>query len=87
MTSLVLAPVLDLTAAPALKHDLLEAFAGGDAVTIDAGQVQRIASPCLQLLVAAVVQGASLFNISPAFGDTAGALDLVQALKLEGPHG
>ena len=85
MSQIVLSPVLDLTAAPALKQELLEAFAGGE-VAIDAGQVQRIGSLCLQLLVAAVSGGASLTNSSDALGETASLLGLASALKLEDTH-
>ncbi len=85
MPTIALAPVLDLASASNLKQDLLEAFAGGDAVAIEAGEVQRVSSPCLQILAAAVVRGASVSNPSAAFRDTAGALDLLTVLKLEEP--
>ena len=48
---LVLAPNLDLIAAPNLKDDLL-ARRGGP-LAIDAGEVQRLGGLCLQVLVAA----------------------------------
>lgn len=81
-----LVPVLDLTAAESLQQELLSAFAGGGAVTIDASQVQRVSSPCLQVLAAAVRLSAHVTDASPAFGETARTLDLASALGLGGSN-
>lgn len=53
LPALALPPVLDLTAAAELKKGLLEALAQPE-VSVDAAAVQRITTPCLQVLVAAV---------------------------------
>lgn len=45
---------LDLVAAAALKERLLEAVDGDAAVVIDASSVERLTTPCAQVLVAAV---------------------------------
>lgn len=45
--------ILDLTKAAALKDCVLSAMAEGTQVTIDAGALQRITTPCLQVFVAA----------------------------------
>ncbi len=84
MTDVTLAPVMDLTAADALRTELLAAFDRGEPVTIEAGQVQRVSSPCLQVLVAAVRRGATIAHPSTALGEVAGALDLGAALGIEG---
>jgi anti-anti-sigma regulatory factor len=78
-----LVPVLDLTAAEPLQRELLSAFAEGGAVTVDASPVQRVSSPCLQVLAAAVRLGARVTDASPAFDETARTLDLTGALGLE----
>ena len=78
-----LVPVLDLTAAEPLRRELLAAFAGGASVALDASQVQRVSSPCLQVLVAAARLNARVTGASPAFEETARTLDLVSALGLE----
>ena len=78
-----LVPVLDLTAAEPLQRELLSAFADGGAVTLDASQVQRVSSPCLQVLVAAARLNARVTDASPAFEETARTLDLMGALGLE----
>ena len=44
---------LDLVAATALKEQLLEASGQGGAVTVDASSVERLTTPCAQVLVAA----------------------------------
>jgi anti-anti-sigma regulatory factor len=45
--------VMDLTTAADLKKKLLDAMGKGKTVTVDAANVQRITTPCLQVLVAA----------------------------------
>jgi anti-anti-sigma regulatory factor len=83
MTQVTLAPVLDLTAADSLKAELLAAFAAGEAVVIDSRDVSRIGSPCLQVLAAAVRQGATLSNASATLTDAAAMLDLTRTLGLD----
>lgn len=48
-----LPPVLDRAAAGALRQGLLEAVAAGGCINVDASAVQRITTPCLQVLAAA----------------------------------
>ena len=48
-----LPPILDMAAAGALRQGLLEAIAAGGCVNVDASAVQRITTPCLQILAAA----------------------------------
>ena len=82
---LVLPAVLDLTAAPSLKAELMQASNGAAAIAVDAGQVQRISSLCIQLLLAAGQQVE--LRISPcsdAFKETARGLGLSPALGLTG---
>lgn len=86
MSQIILASVLDLPAAFELKRELLNAFAGGEAPVIDAGQVQRVTTPVLQVLVAGVTRGASICNASPVLTDAARVLDLMKVLNLEGSH-
>ena len=45
-----------------------------------------MSSPCLQVLAAAVARGAGFSIVSPAFADTAAALDLSSALGLPSPQ-
>ncbi len=78
-----LSPVMDLTAADVLKQELLAAFGRGETIEINAAEVSRVSSPCLQVLVAAVRRGATISQVSTAFGEVAGALDLTTALGLE----
>ena len=81
-STLVLAPVLDLIQADSLKAQLLEAFAQGAPVMLDAGAVQRVSSPCLQVLVAAARRGAVLVNPSVLLREVAAALDLSAELGI-----
>ena len=80
--TLVLAPVLDLTQADSLKAELLAAFAQGAPVALEAGAVQRVSSPCLQVLVAASRRGAVLVNPSVPLREVAAALDLSAELGI-----
>lgn len=50
---LTLSPVLDIAAASELKQELLNAVASGGCINVDASAVQRITTPCLQVLAAA----------------------------------
>ena len=85
----VLSAVADLSQAGPLKTRLEEALASGTGVTVDASAVQRISSPCLQVLVAGVTTfakagGAALVIKEPseAFRETASVLGLLNALEL-----
>jgi anti-anti-sigma regulatory factor len=78
-------PILDLTAAADLKRDLLAIAASGPGGTIDASQVRRITTPCLQVLVAARRSGDGgpafrLVNPSTAFLAALSTLALGPAL-------
>ncbi len=79
----VLPAILDLKAIPALKEELMQAAASAGGIAVDAGQVQRISSLCLQLLLAAGMQ--TELRISPcskAFNETAHGLGIAPALGL-----
>ncbi len=52
-TRLVLTPVLDLRMAAPLRDRLMEALDLGHPLTLEAGAVERLTTPCLQVLVAA----------------------------------
>lgn len=87
--SVTLPAVADLTEAGPLKQRLEQALASGVGLTVDASAVQRISSPCLQVLVAGVCSfakagGAALAirNPSEAFRETASVLGLMNALEL-----
>jgi len=45
--------ILDITAAADLKRELMEALASGGSLNVNAGAVQRVTTPCLQILAAA----------------------------------
>ena len=66
---IVLAPVLDLSLADQLKEIFLTALAAGGDIRLDAGKVDRITTPCLQLFVAA----------DRAVSENGGKLKIVQA--------
>ena len=90
--SLVLPAALDLNAAAQLKLELQEARAAGEPVSIDAGNVQRLCSLCLQLLLAAKVDpsfsAATIDACSQVFRDMATELGLAVVLGLSGEsHG
>ena len=81
--------VADLTYAAPLKDMLMQFFAAGTSVMVDASAVQRLSSPCLQVLVAgkqsfAKAGGASLLVVNPsqAFHETVSVLGLLDALEL-----
>ena len=50
---LLLPPIVDLAYASQLKAVLVEALDLGKGLVVDAGEVQRISTPCLQVLAAA----------------------------------
>jgi chemotaxis protein CheX len=79
--------VLDLTTAEALKAMLLAASASPD-IEIDAGAVQRITSPCLQVFAALAKDtaeaggGLRFTNVPDAFRETANLIGLSGLLGL-----
>jgi len=86
---LKLPAILDLTQAAALKAELLAALAKGDGLDLDAGDVQRLTSPCAQVLASAVrafaaAGGPSLVvsNASQSFHETVCGLALCEALGI-----
>jgi chemotaxis protein CheX len=50
---LILAPVLDLLMAASLRDLLRESVIVGGRLEIDAGAVERMSTPCIQVLIAA----------------------------------
>lgn len=87
--NVMLPAVADLTEAGPLKQRLEQALGAGTGLIVDASTVQRISSPCLQVLVAGMAAfakagGASLSirNPSEAFRETATVLGLMNALEL-----
>jgi hypothetical protein len=78
-TVLTLGASLDLTMAAALKADLALMPAGERLV--DAGEVRRVTTPCLQMLLAARPR---FTRASDAFVETATILGLAEALGLNG---
>lgn len=87
--NVMLPAVADLTEAGPLKQKLEQALASGNGIIVDASAVQRISSPCLQVLVAGVnafanAGGTSLTieNPSDAFRETVSVLGLMNALRL-----
>ena len=77
-TVLSLSASLDLTMAAALKADL--ALMPDGARLVDAGDVRRITTPCLQVLLAARPR---FTRVSGDFAQTAATLGLCEALGLE----
>ena len=57
-TQIKLPAVLDATAAAGLKSALLAGLGSGQALEVDASDVQRVTTPCLQILVAAAIDAA-----------------------------
>jgi chemotaxis protein CheX len=87
---MTLPAVVDLPFAATLKAQLVEGLAAGNGMSIDGSGVQRISSPCLQVLVAGMnafaVSGVPLAIVdpSPAFVETVSTLGLRDALRLGG---
>lgn len=84
---LILPPISDLTYAAELKGHLQAAVAAGEGLEIDASEVQRISTPCVQVLVAgarafaeAGGPGLRFARASAAFSDTVTGLALCKAL-------
>ena len=83
--------VVDLPHASVLKAQLEQALASGRGIAIDGSAVQRISSPCLQVLVAGMNTFAkaggphmAIVNPSAAFLETVSTLGLKDALGLVG---
>ncbi len=53
LPQLKLPPILDIEAAAEMKRELLAALGSSDCIIVDASAVQRVTTPCLQVLVAA----------------------------------
>ncbi|MGO8713522.1 MAG: STAS domain-containing protein [Rhizomicrobium sp.] len=88
---LALPAVLDLTTGSELKRQLESALVKGCGLDIDAGQVQRVASPCLQILAAAaksfVEAGGPALRfgaVSPEFRETVSTLGLDEIFAIKG---
>jgi len=71
--SVSLPAVADLTAAGPLKATLEQALADGNGVIVDASAVQRVSSPCLQVLVAGALSFAKAGGTSLSIGDPSDA--------------
>src|ERR1700749_352240 len=83
MPYLVLPAVVDLTTAPELKLNLQQALILAEGLEIDAGNVQRITSPCLQMLVSAARGFAEAGGPALRFSKTSEAfLETVATLSL-----
>lgn len=86
--AMVLPKVLDISAAGMLKASLVGLMADGADVDLDAGSVQRLTTPCLQVFVAAAKSlrqrgGALHFvNVPDEFRDMVQTLGLGEMLSL-----
>ncbi len=84
---LTLPAVLDLCAAEPLKAAFEEALGGGRPLTVDAESVERLSTPCIQILIAAEAgakaaeQPFKLAKPSDAFIDTFSDLGVFSLLK------
>jgi anti-anti-sigma regulatory factor len=90
---LVLPAILDLTAAQRLREDLLASLQMGEGLELDASQVQRVSSLCLQILASAARSfretggpGLSIAAASDGFRDAAFGLDLAHHIGLPGEN-
>lgn len=78
--------VLDLSLAQALRDRVAEGLRAG-ALTVDAGAVERVSTPCLQVLLAAgraaeqAGTSYSIVNASDAFGSALADLGLRTAFS------
>jgi len=85
-----LPPLMDLAATAELKATLEAALAAGSAVQIDAGDVQRIATPALQMLAAAATSfgkrgtGFAFGACAPALTEAVNTLGLGMSLGIWG---
>jgi chemotaxis protein CheX len=80
---------LDLTLADTLHHSLLERIANERPLAIDGSEVERVSTPCVQLLVAASASARAhglpfrIVSASQILSDAARDLGLSRALGLE----
>ncbi len=87
--ALRLGPLLDLTAADALHRQLQERVEHGGALNIDGADVERVSTPCLQLLVAAALSARAhgmpfgIVTPSTVLGSAIADLGLGHALGME----
>lgn len=88
---LVLPALLDLTHAAGLKTTLEEAVRSGGDLAVDASAVQRVTTPCLQVLASAMRSYAQLGGgalhfreVSPEFADTVRTLGLATMFNIPG---
>jgi anti-anti-sigma regulatory factor len=85
-----LPPVLDLPAAHDLSIRLQEVIAVSNHLVLDAANVQRFTTPCLQVLAAAALPDASgnraisIRNLPDAMSEAVAVLGLSTALAIEG---
>ena len=83
-----LARELDLLAAEALKNDLLALLHKDSDLIINGGEVERVATPCIEVLVAAAAafgEGGRSFKIaepSPSLCDSFEAVGLADRIEL-----
>lgn len=86
-TAVQLPEVLTITAAPDLKNLLLNMLDTSSGLNIDAKNVERITTPCVQILIAAANMCAAdgksfkLISPSPAFSDALTMLGLSSYLQ------
>lgn len=84
---LALAPVLDMRQAALLREALLAALAEGTPICLDGGAVERLTTPCAQVLLAAAADAARRHipfrfnNVSPTLGAGFTALGLASTLN------
>lgn len=85
-----LPPVLDLSIARDLSQRLLEALSSSGRLIIDAGNVQRFTTPCLQVLTSAAlpdpagIRAVTVCNLPEAMSEAIALLGLSMALAEEG---
>ena len=82
-----LGSVLDIRAAEPLKEVLRKALSKGKPLTLDAGSIERMSTPCIQVLIAAAAvmkQAEAVFTLarpSDAFIESFNELGLFPVLK------
>lgn len=89
-TDLKLTPILDLNAALGLRDNLAETIEGGSDIKIDFSRVERITTPCIQVIVAAkqAVEGGgrnfSVTGLAPSIRESFRDLGLGTVTAQEG---
>ena len=82
-----LGPVLDIRAAEPLKDVLRKALSKGKPLAVDAASIERMSTPCIQVLIAAATAmkdtdtAFTLMSPSDAFIDSFNELGLFPVLK------